>query len=205
MEAVFLGGSRRIVRLNDEIRSVLDRLIDRGVSFLVGDANGADRALQQHLAERGYERVVVYAVAGSVRNNVGRWEVRFVEPPEGSRGFEFYSAKDLRMASDASYGLMLWDGRSRGTLENVRNLVGQRKPVVVHLGPKRSMVSLRSSEDLHKLSLSPTPKSNSQHVLPFSSTPGAAPQGHGTDGARSSPSGRCQPKKRRSGGVRGRN
>ncbi|HSG40490.1 MAG TPA: putative addiction module antidote protein, partial [Thermoanaerobaculia bacterium] len=148
MEAVFLGGSRRIARLNDNIRSKLDELIGRGLWIFVGDANGADRAMQQHLADRRYERVVVYAVAGSLRNNVGDWKVCLVDPPKGARGFELYSAKDKQMASDASYGLMLWDGKSRGTLENVHNLLAQGKPVAVHLGPSRRFVGLKSTEDL---------------------------------------------------------
>lgn len=150
-EAVFLGGSRRISRLNDGVRSKLDSLLDRGLWFFVGDANGADRALQQHLSDRGCERVVVYAVTGSLRNNIGHWKVCLVDPPRGARGFELYSAKDKRMASDASYGFMLWDGTSRETLENVRSLLAQRKPVAVYLGPTRRFVSLKSAEDLPKL------------------------------------------------------
>ncbi len=202
MEAVFLGGSRRISRLNDGIRSKLNGLIDRGLWFFVGDANGADRALQQHLADRGYERVVVYAVAGSLRNNVGHWKVCLVDPPKGARGFEFYSAKDKQMANDASYGLMLWDGKSRGTLENVRNLLVQRKPVAVHFGPERRFVSLRSGEDLHKLGLSLKIESHPQHDLPFFGTPGTAQQGDAADGRGSSLSGRPQPRTRRSASTR---
>ncbi len=167
MEAVFLGGSRRIARLNDGIRSKLDGLIERSLWFFVGDANGADRALQQHLADRDYERVVVYAVAGSLRNNVGQWRVCLVDPPKGARGFELYSAKDKRMAIDASYGLMLWDGKSRGTLENVHNLLAQLKPAVVYLGPERRFVSLRSREDLHKLGLALKSEPHLQHDLPL--------------------------------------
>jgi hypothetical protein len=55
------------------------------------------------------------------------------------------------MAKDASYGFMLWDGKSRGTLENVRNLLAQNKPVAVFIGPLRRIVSLRSPADLVKL------------------------------------------------------
>jgi hypothetical protein len=204
MEAVFLGGSRRIARLNDGIRSKLNGLIDRGLWFFVGDANGADRALQQHLADRGYEQVVVYAVTGALRNNVGHWKVRLVDPPRGARGFELYSAKDKQMANDASYGLMLWDGMSRGTLENVRNLLAQRKPVALHLGPARRFVSLKSNEDIHKLGLSPEPEPHPQHDLPFRGATGAAQQGDAADGREPSLSGRLQPRKRRSASARGR-
>jgi len=204
MEAVFLGGSRRIARLNDSIRSKLDELLGRGLWIFVGDANGADRALQQHLADRGYERVVVYAVTGMLRNNVGNWKVCSVDAPRGARGFDLYSVKDTQMAKNASYGLMLWDGKSRGTLENVRNLLAHGKPVAVHLGPARRFVSLRSTEDLAKLGMESTPDSVGQRRFPFGAGAGAAEHAVAAEGRGPSRSGGSQPKRRRPAGPRGR-
>jgi hypothetical protein len=207
MEAVFLGGSRRIARLNESIRSKLDELVRRGLWMFVGDANGADRALQEHLATRGYERVVVYAVTRMLRNNVGHWNVHSVDAPRGARGFDLYSVKDMQMAKDASYGLMLWDGKSRGTLENVRNLLAQGKPVAVHLGPARRFVSLRAPEDLRKLGISPAADiaeaadTADQHGLPFCDVPGAAQQAAAADDCGHIHSGRPQPKRRRTASV----
>lgn len=167
MKAVFLGGSRRISRLNESIRAKLDELVDRGLHLFVGDANGADRAIQQHLANRGYARVIVYSVTGALRNNVGNWEVRSVDAPRGARGFELYSAKDVQMAKDAAYGFMLWDGKSRGTLENVRNLLAQGKPVAVFFSPLRRIISLRSPADMVKLGGDVGRLSPGQADLPF--------------------------------------
>lgn len=48
------------------------------------------------------------------------------------------------MASEATVGLMLWDGESRGTLMNVLRLSLQRKPVVVYVGPKKAFVEVRT-------------------------------------------------------------
>lgn len=203
MEAVFLGGSRRITRLNESIRSKLDHLIDRGLWMFVGDANGADRALQQHLADRGYKRVVVYAVTGMLRNNIGYWEVRSIDPPRGARGFDLYSVKDTQMAKDASYGLMLWDGKSRGTLENMRKLLAHGKPVEVHLAPARRFVSLKSTDDLHKLGIASLPDHGGQCVFPFGSVYGAVQQTATADGRGPSHSGQLQPKRRRIAGARG--
>lgn len=166
MNAVFLGGSRRISRLNEAIRSKLDQILQRGFWIFVGDANGADRAIQQHLVDRGCDRVTVYCVTGGLRNNVGGWSVRPVDAPAGARGFALYSAKDVQMAQDASYGLMLWDGESRGTLANVRNLLAQGKPVSVYLGPSRRFVSLRSTADLQNLG-APSAQPGAQVDLDF--------------------------------------
>ncbi len=200
MEAVFLGGSRRIARLNERVRSKLDELLDRGLWMFIGDANGADRALQQYLWDRGYKRVVVYAVTGMLRNNVGHWKVRSVDAPKGARGFDLYSAKDMQMAKDASYGFMLWDGKSRGTLANVRRLLVHGKPVAVHFGPARRLVSLKSPDDLYKLGIVSTEDSSGQRGLPFSPTEGGAAQASPDDRRGPLPSGRPQLKRRRGPG-----
>ncbi len=204
MNAVFLGGSRSIARLNDAIRSKLDGLVDRGLSMVVGDANGADRALQQHLADRGYERVVVYSMTGLLRNNAGRWKVRSVDAPKGARGFDLYSVKDAEMAKDASYGFMLWDGKSRGTLANVRNLLAQGKPVAVYLSPVRRFVSLKSRDDLHKLGIRGELQAGDQPDLPFGAGSAAVRQDVAPYGRELSQRGRSRSKRQKVSGTRGR-
>jgi len=167
MSAVFLGGSRRISRLNDKIRAKLDDFMSRGLWLFVGDANGADRAMQEHLARQGCQNVVVYCVVGHLRNNVGRWQVHAVEAPRNVRGFELYSLKDAEMARDADYGFMLWDGKSRGTLANIDRLLKQGKPVAVYLGPARRIVSLDSPGDLWRIGVEPAVELERQEQLPF--------------------------------------
>ena len=53
MKRVFIAGSRRLSRLPSEVRQRLDEMIRRGLSILVGDANGADKAVQAYFAEQG--------------------------------------------------------------------------------------------------------------------------------------------------------
>lgn len=204
MEAVFLGGSRRLSRLNASLRCKLDELVARGLWMFVGDANGADRAIQQHFADRGYEKVVVYAVTGRLRNNVGHWTVRSIDPPRGARGFDIYAAKDIQMANDASYGLMVWDGKSRGTLENVRNLLAQGKPVAVHFGPERRLVSLRSPVDLLKLGVSPVLNIAGQHDLPFDEALDVPQRAAAANGRGIPQVGAVQPTKKRVRNIGGR-
>ena len=49
-----------LVRLDQRIRERVSRLIEEGFVVLVGDANGADKAIQEFFAERAYPNVVVY-------------------------------------------------------------------------------------------------------------------------------------------------
>lgn len=160
---VFIGGSRRLSRLNAVIRGRLDNIIERGHSVLIGDANGGDRAVQAYLAERGYQAVTVYCTDGKCRNNVGRWPVRAVEATN-QRGFDYYALKDAAMAADADCGFMLWDGESKGTLFNIRRLLSTGKPVVVYLSTDHDCHTLRCEAELAALASLPAAATRQQRI-----------------------------------------
>ena len=48
-------------------------------------------------------------------------------------GREFYTLKDMKMADDADYGLMIWDGKSKGTLKNIEEMKKNNKKFFVVL------------------------------------------------------------------------
>ena len=151
MTVVFIGGSRRVTRLADEIVRRLEKIVERRLPVVVGDANGADRAVQAFFAAQAYELVTVFCTAGVCRNNVGRWPLPAAPAPPGRRGFAFYAAKDVALADEAKVGLMLWDGASRGTFANVERLVERGKPVLVYTTPRREFVAVRGPDDLAAL------------------------------------------------------
>lgn len=55
------------------------------------------------------------------------------------------------MVDAAEYGLMLWDGDSKGTLNSIINMIRQNKPVVVYLAPQKTFQNLRSPDDVTEL------------------------------------------------------
>ena len=132
MTKVFLGGSRHISRLNPPVRERLDKMIAKELEILIGDANGADKAMQAYLASRGYRHVQVFCSGKVCRNNVGNWKVRQVAVDKGIRGADFYSVKDQFMAADSDIGFMLWDGSSIGTIANVFRLATNGKKAVLY-------------------------------------------------------------------------
>jgi hypothetical protein len=150
-ETVFLSGSRKLSRLNDRIRARLDNVLAHGLRVVVGDANGADKALQSYLAEKQYPTVTIFCAQGRCRNNVGGWEERAVPVPEGLTGRDFYTVKDLAMAQEADYGLVLWDGKSLGSINNVLALLKRGKTVVVYVSPRQAFATLKNAMDVEML------------------------------------------------------
>jgi len=150
-EAVFLSGSRELGRLNDCIRGRIDNMLAKGLRVLVGDANGADKALQSYLAEQQYPAVTVFCAQGRCRNNVGGWEERAVPVPKGLTGRDFYTVKDLAMAEEADYGLVLWNGKSVGSINNVLAMLERGKTVVVYVSPRQAFAKVKHATDLEAL------------------------------------------------------
>lgn len=148
MTKVFVGGSRNITKLDSQVSARLDNIINSNLTVLIGDASGADKSVQKYLAGKNYGNVVVFCMSGRCRNNVGSWETRVVIPENGERGFEFYALKDLQMAEEATHGMMLWDGESNGTLNNIVNLLTRDKKMVVFFAPEKEFYTLRRADDL---------------------------------------------------------
>jgi hypothetical protein len=147
---VFIGGSRAVSKLNAVIHGRLDDLMKRGCTILIGDANGADKAVQTYFAKKHYAKVVVFCVE-QCRNNVGVWPTRSIEPPAGSTGFSYYAAKDFVMADEAQCGVMLWDAKSKGTLQNMLNLIGAGKRTLVYFAPTKDFHVLANQQELRAL------------------------------------------------------
>ncbi|HEY1930425.1 MAG TPA: hypothetical protein VGG99_00285 [Acetobacteraceae bacterium] len=147
MTTVFIGGSRRVSRLGEAVRARLDTIVEKRFPVIVGDANGVDKAVQQYLSIKGYEHVEVFCSGTVCRNNVGDWHTRQIKTDPHDKGFRFYAAKDRVMAGEADFGLMIWDGKSTGTLLNVLRLSRQQKKVVVYNVPQQRFVELRAVAD----------------------------------------------------------
>jgi hypothetical protein len=55
------------------------------------------------------------------------------------------------MANDADYGFMIWDGNSKGALNNISNLLKIKKTVLVYLDSKKDFYMLCTFDELAKL------------------------------------------------------
>jgi hypothetical protein len=149
MSTVFMGGSRHISRLPADVRRRLDNVIANGLDVVVGDANGADKAFQQHLRDAHYNKVTVFCSGAAPRNNLGVWCTYHVDAP--GRGFQFYAAKDREMARGADCGLMVWDGKSPGTMLNVLRLALAGKIAVLFNVAEGCVENVRNVDEFKRL------------------------------------------------------
>lgn len=147
MNTVFVGGSRHVSRLPSQVKERLNNIIESGHRVVVGDANGADKAVQKHFVDADYGAVTVFCSGPSPRNNLGHWKIHSVVPPKSAKGFQFYAAKDREMAREADFGLMIWDGKSPGTVLNVLRLLQAGKKAVLMNLPDNKGTTFKSSTE----------------------------------------------------------
>jgi len=150
---VFIAGARAISVLDKPVQDRLNNIYRKGYTVLVGDAAGVDSAVQKYFSKLDYRNVFVYASEGKARNNHGSWEVRGIDVPDRLRGFNYYAVKDKAMADDADYGYMIWNGESKGTLNNVVNLLKQDKNSLVYLTSEGLSYNIENIDNLQELVL----------------------------------------------------
>jgi hypothetical protein len=128
---IFISGSISIKSLDFPINNLLDSIIANGQTVLVGDAFGVDKWVQQYLFERGHHFVIVYYVGDKIRNNIGNWQTKRISNDDNLTGKNMYQLKDMAMAQDADCGLMIWNGKSKGTKFNIENMTKLGKKIIV--------------------------------------------------------------------------
>lgn len=149
MKVIFIGGSKTIKALPRGAMEFLDAKLSEGnVRFIVGDSFGVDRAAQVFLASQGAD-IKVYASEGKVRNNPCGLPVVAV-PAEGFRGRDFYRQKDIAMACEATKGLMIWEGKSKGTYLDIHHLLSLGKPVTLFLRGREEAIRFLTLEQYRK-------------------------------------------------------
>lgn len=151
MTSVFIAGSLSVKKINPSFLSRIDNIINENLSIVIGDADGVDRSIQEYLSLKEYRNVKVFYSGNQLRNNIGRWPAEQVltELEEGTK--KFFTVKDMAMINAASYGLMLWDARSTGTLKNVIELVSLNKKSTIFINKLSIFQPVRNIDELEKL------------------------------------------------------
>jgi hypothetical protein len=124
---IFISGSRSINKLPDSTIEKIDSIINRNCTILTGDTKGVDAQVQKYLSKKKYDNVIVYFTGKEARNNAGKWKAKAIAGNINKEGRELYAPKDIAMANDADYALMIWDGLSIGTLNNIKEMKNRNK------------------------------------------------------------------------------
>ena len=148
MNRIFISGSRHVKRIPQDVLNRIDNIINNNDEIIVGDATGVDKLVQKYLLNLEYRKVIVFCSGEKCRNNLGNWKEYYVNVPKTIKGFQFYALKDKEMAFNATHGLMIWDGKSFGTILNVLRMTILKKVSVLFNATDCNTFIFRNENDL---------------------------------------------------------
>jgi adenine-specific DNA-methyltransferase len=133
---IFISGSKSISKLPDLAKTFIDQFIENNDEILIGDCYGVDAVVQKHLESKGFSNITVYCSGVNPRNNfTSSAKIHScAEAAKGLTGRAFHYVKDVQMAKDCDQALMIWDGKSKGSAENLKRIKEMGKPFVVIRG-----------------------------------------------------------------------
>lgn len=151
MTTVFIAGSISISRLHEKVQERIRNIVSSNLNVVVGDADGADTSIQECLRACHADKVTVYCTGETPRNNVANWPVHNVQSKAKVGTRAFFTAKDVEMARNSDFGLMVWDCKSTGTLSNVLELLKAKKKSVVFVNKNKDFVTIGEKSGLDHL------------------------------------------------------
>ena len=143
-KTVFVSGSSKTQdrhskyyrkRLPKDIRQYILDLVEENADFVVGDAPGIDRQVQNFLNKLQYDKVTVYGPGKEVRYTANsKWQTKPIDAPEYEVGSkEWLAKKDIAMEKAATEGLaVILDEGAKATRKNIERLQKNKKPVAVY-------------------------------------------------------------------------
>ena len=128
---VFISGSAKIKKLNEEMCRCLDNLMKRDVRVIVGDCYGVDILAQKYLKKNGFTDVTVYTSTETPRRCEFPSFVSMWKQSQGKTGEDFYQVKDKEMCNQCDEAIAFWNGVSYGVKCNIDRLKAMNKPTTV--------------------------------------------------------------------------
>lgn len=142
---VFISGSISIEKIPQCAINSLDKMIENECEILVGDALGVDSQVQEHFKNKGYIYLTIYTIEKEPRNkksdefDVKKVKIDELEKDENKIEYDKPQAnskptnrekqgkKDMKMVEDCDFALCIWDGKSKGSYNNMLNLIKSNK------------------------------------------------------------------------------
>lgn len=132
---VFISGSISIKHIPEKVKESLGKISQGNLTALIGDADGIDILIQRFFKNIAYYNVKVYSIYTHPRNlatkNFETESIFVSQDIKSERDRQAY--KDAEMSKDCDYNLVIWDGKSKGSYNNILRAIEQKKPVKVYL------------------------------------------------------------------------
>lgn len=158
---VFICGSISIKKIPPEAEKIIDNIIAKRYEILVGDADGIDCQTQEYCKDKKYFKLTIYFVGDKARK-IATSEFMAKQIKKDSNKIEYVQnsnkkqsererqwIKDKAMMDDCDYGLIIWDGESKGSYKNLLYMIDSKKKFYLYIDGKK--IQNKTKENIEKI------------------------------------------------------
>lgn len=158
---VFMCGSISIKEIPPEAKKRIDNIIAKRYEILVGDADGIDYEIQKYCRDKKYFKLTIYIVGDKARK-IATSEFMAKQIKKDSNKIEYVQnsnkkqsererqwIKDKAMMDDCDYGLIIWDGESKGSYKNLLYMIDSKKKFYLYIDGKK--IQNKTKENIEKI------------------------------------------------------
>lgn len=158
---VFICGSISIKKIPPEAEKIIDDIIAKRYEILVGDADGIDYKIQEYCRDKKYFKLTIYIVGDKARK-IATSEFMAKQIKKDSNKIEYVQnsnkkqsererqwIKDKAMMDDCDYGLIIWDGESKGSYKNLLYMIDSKKKFYLYIDGKK--IQNKTKENIEKI------------------------------------------------------
>ncbi len=151
MNKVFISGSISIKKLPASVKESISKIVSQNMQIFLGDADGIDSIVQNYCKSLGYSNVIVYSIYSIPRYIVPGFSHKYIIPNTTSKNErERQSEKDAAMTYDSDFSLIIWNGKSKGSYNNIIRALNENKKAKVYLDEKGEFLG---QEKMNKLEI----------------------------------------------------
>ncbi len=137
MKKIFISGSIELKILPKTIIEYLNKLIEKEYQILIGDAYGVDSLVQEFLKKKKLPNVIVYSIYSTPRvlksTEFTTKKIEIESSLQSKPEKEKQTIKDIKMTEDSDISLIIWNGKSNGSYNNILRAIDKNKEVQIFL------------------------------------------------------------------------
>jgi len=147
---VFISGSISIKELPQEVKNSINKIIEKNLEILVGDAKGIDTLVQNYCLLLNYYNVTIYSISTFPRYKASdNFKIKYIEVPSSiKRERERQQEKDKAMTLDSEFTFAVWNSKSKGSYANILRGLDNHKKIKVYLLDKNSFLNNITKDEI---------------------------------------------------------
>jgi len=134
MKKVFISGSINLSILPKIVEKSLKTIQEQNIKILVGDAKGIDSLIQDYFSKKAYFNLNIYSIYETPRNRKNNnFKTILIDVDMDIKSErKKQEKKDEYMSLNSDYSFVIWDGKSKGSFNNIQRALENNKLLKVY-------------------------------------------------------------------------